>query len=317
MMDRFKNILVAAAPGHVDTAVLHDTIRLARRNRAQLTLLDVMDPLPPWRRSVNVEGRIVEIQDLLMQDRSDRFRHVVETAGGGHDVAVEVITGKPFVEVIRYVVDHQCDLVIVGEPEHDHERHPGVGAGVMQLLRKCPVPVWVMRPRGEAPLRVLALVDPDPSDPVRDGLNDLVLELAVAMVEDGEGELHVAHAWLLEGEATLRTSEFVSLPGEEVDLMVDATGREHQRRLEALAARHPIDAVGGSIHLVSGDPGRILPEMAARLHATVIVMGTVARTGLVGLIMGNTAETILRAVHCSVLAVKPVGFVSPVHLEHR
>jgi nucleotide-binding universal stress UspA family protein len=187
----------------------------------------------------------------------------------------------------------------------------------MQLLRKCPVPVWAMRPRGDAPLRVLALVDPDPSDPVRDGLNDLVLELAIAMVRDGAGELHIAHAWVLEGEATLRTSEYVALPGAEVDLMVDVTGREHARRLEELTARHRIDEVAGTVHLVSGDPGDVLPELAARLQATIIVMGTVARTGLAGLIMGNTAETILRAVHGSVLAVKPVGFESPVHTEAR
>ena len=76
-MDRFKNILAAAAPGQIDTAVLHDTIRFARRNGARLTVLDVMDPLPPWRRSVNVEGRIIEVQDLLMKDRRDRFRHVI------------------------------------------------------------------------------------------------------------------------------------------------------------------------------------------------------------------------------------------------
>lgn len=41
-------------------------------------------------------------------------------------------------------------------------------------------------------------------------------------------------------------------------------------------------------------------------------MGTVGRTGLNGLIMGNTAETLLRSLRCSVLAVKPEGFVSPV-----
>lgn len=316
-MDRFKNVLVAAAPGHVDTALLHDAIRFARRTGADLTVLDVIDQLPPWRRSVNVEGRIIEVQELLLKDRRDRFRHVIETAGGRADVQVEATTGKPFVEVIRRVVRDEFDLVIVGEPEHAHERRPGISAGVMQLLRKCPVPVWVMRPRGDRPLRVLALVDPDPTDAVRDGLNDLVLELATGMVHDGRGELHVAHAWMLEGEATLRSSEFVSLPEEEVDVIVDVTGREHRLRLEELTARHEIDQVGGIVHLVSGDPGHVLPELAARVQATTIVMGTVARTGLAGLIMGNTAETILRAVHCSVLAVKPVGFVSPVHVETR
>ncbi|MGB5166857.1 MAG: universal stress protein, partial [Acidimicrobiia bacterium] len=30
------------------------------------------------------------------------------------------------------------------------------------------------------------------------------------------------------------------------------------------------------------------------------------------LVIGNTAETILRSVRCSVLAVKPEGFITPV-----
>jgi nucleotide-binding universal stress UspA family protein len=47
----------------------------------------------------------------------------------------------------------------------------------------------------------------------------------------------------------------------------------------------------------------------------LIVMGTVARTGLGGLLIGNTAESVLQRVDCSVLAVKPEGFVSPVRLE--
>jgi len=44
-------------------------------------------------------------------------------------------------------------------------------------------------------------------------------------------------------------------------------------------------------------------------------MGTVARTGIQGFIMGNTAENILNQLDCSVLAVKPPGFVTPVTLD--
>ena len=43
-------------------------------------------------------------------------------------------------------------------------------------------------------------------------------------------------------------------------------------------------------------------------------MGTVARTGIAGLIMGNTAESILDQLEQSVIAIKPQGFVSPVKL---
>jgi nucleotide-binding universal stress UspA family protein len=49
-----------------------------------------------------------------------------------------------------------------------------------------------------------------------------------------------------------------------------------------------------------------------RLQIDCIVMGTVARTGVRGFIMGNTAETVLEQIDCSVLAIKPQGFVTPV-----
>jgi len=38
----------------------------------------------------------------------------------------------------------------------------------------------------------------------------------------------------------------------------------------------------------------------------------VARTGIPGLVIGNTAERILNGLVCSVLTVKPDGFVTPV-----
>jgi universal stress protein E len=41
-------------------------------------------------------------------------------------------------------------------------------------------------------------------------------------------------------------------------------------------------------------------------------MGTVGRAGIAGLLIGNTAEKILHQVECSVMTVKPDGFVSPV-----
>jgi nucleotide-binding universal stress UspA family protein len=52
--------------------------------------------------------------------------------------------------------------------------------------------------------------------------------------------------------------------------------------------------------------------MAAQLKADLVVMGTVARTGIAGLLIGNTADTILEQLRCSVLALKPPGFVTSI-----
>jgi nucleotide-binding universal stress UspA family protein len=65
-------------------------------------------------------------------------------------------------------------------------------------------------------------------------------------------------------------------------------------------------------HLPQGAAQKMIPELAVKLGADIVVMGTVARTGISGLIIGNTAETILYQLECSVLASKPAGFITPV-----
>ena len=59
----------------------------------------------------------------------------------------------------------------------------------------------------------------------------------------------------------------------------------------------------------------VVSEFSQGLGADLVVMGTVARTGIAGLFIGNTAEAILDQLACSVLAVKPSGFVTPVKLS--
>jgi len=315
-MDRFKSILVAAAPGHLEPLTLRAAVELADANGARLTVSDVVMPLPGWRRTVNVEGRVIDVEAAMVREREERLARMLQNTGDRVDVEVTVTVGEPFIEVIRKVVRDGHDLVMVGEPAVENPGVPQISSGVMHLLRKCPSPVWVMRPSANRKCRILALVDPDPGDPIRNGLNDLVMELATSLAMREQGELHIGHAWSMAGEATLRSSSYVGLPGSMVDVMVHETEIARRRELETLTSRHTTES-DSSIHLVSGEPGDALPRLADQLDIGLIVMGTVGRTGLRGLIMGNTAETILRSVRCSVLAVKPEGFVTPVKKPKR
>ena len=65
-------------------------------------------------------------------------------------------------------------------------------------------------------------------------------------------------------------------------------------------------------HFVNGVPREIIPQFANSNNTDLLVLGTVARTGIPGLFMGNTAENILNRLRCSVLAIKPPGFETPV-----
>ena len=90
---------------------------------------------------------------------------------------------------------------------------------------------------------------------------------------------------------------------------------EARKALDHLLAGSPDRPGRRFVHLLKGDPADVIAEFAKTGRVDLIVMGTVARTGIAGLLIGNTAETILQRVDCSVLAVKPDGFVSPVGLD--
>jgi universal stress protein E len=64
--------------------------------------------------------------------------------------------------------------------------------------------------------------------------------------------------------------------------------------------------------LQKGDVRRLLPQLVDERNVDLVVMGTVSRGGLPGLLIGNTAEKLINSLSCSVLAVKPDSFVSPI-----
>jgi universal stress protein E len=65
-------------------------------------------------------------------------------------------------------------------------------------------------------------------------------------------------------------------------------------------------------HLRMGQACQVISDSMVELGVDLLVMGTVARTGISGFHFGNTAETILEQVKCSTLALKPANFICPV-----
>ncbi|MCH5374990.1 MAG: universal stress protein [Planctomycetes bacterium] len=62
--------------------------------------------------------------------------------------------------------------------------------------------------------------------------------------------------------------------------------------------------VGWSQHLLEGDAGEQIVRFAAEQQVDLIVLGTHGRQGLMRLLMGSVAESVLRRATCPVLTVK-------------
>jgi nucleotide-binding universal stress UspA family protein len=66
------------------------------------------------------------------------------------------------------------------------------------------------------------------------------------------------------------------------------------------------------MHLSWGVPSQEIQRMSQHRGADLIVIGTVGRSGIRGVLLGNTAEKVLDTCDCSILTVKPDDFVSPI-----
>lgn len=90
--------------------------------------------------------------------------------------------------------------------------------------------------------------------------------------------------------------------------------QRHQRQLDGLLEKYALDDMSHQVHLLKGEAKSLIPALARDKQAELIVMGTVCRTGVAALFVGNTAEKVLQQADSSVLTVKPDGFVSLVTL---
>lgn len=307
-MKRFKNILCVIAPHADNRAAIGHAFALAESNQADVTAVSVIE---------DAAGPVAV---------DEHRRQVLDQLGavGGAAANIVVLRGKAAEEIIRAVLHRGHDLVIKTADDGGLKERL-LGGGDLQLLRHCPCPVWLVKPPArEKCRRILATIDADDSYPeheldTRRALNRTVLELAASLALAELAELHIMHAWHAPGESMLRGA-FVTKPESEVRQYVAAERARHdaalRREIDAFfataAGRDARKVLMPHTHLVKGWPRDVIPEQAEALGIDVVVMGTVARTGIPGLIVGNTAESILNRLRCTVLAIKPPGFTSPV-----
>lgn len=310
-MKQFKRILLYAGTGDFQAAITR-SVQLALENQATLTLMDVV---PPWPRKTAALGTHLmtpeELERQIIEERREKLLQMAsEYSATGVPIDVTIGIGKPADEIVRQVIRGSHDLV-VKTADGTSPVARLFGSVMISLLRTCPCPVWALKPEAHGEFdTVLAAIDPEAEDAEHANLNRTILELSLAIARRENAALHLVGAWDLWMESALRQHA----GDEEVDTMVVSRERELHESFEQMLQPHvqPTDRV--QIHIRRGTPAKTIRAMADQVEADLMVMGTVCRTGVAGVLIGNTAEQLLSDVNCSVLAIKPEGFVSPIEL---
>jgi nucleotide-binding universal stress UspA family protein len=310
-MQQFKNILLILNADDQETAAFDKAVSLAKQNGARLTLFSVLKE-PPGYQGYSVSVTQYQLKSAVTERREWLRGLTLGLPKDEIEVVISVVQGASFLEIIRQVLREQHDLVIITAEQKNGLRSRLFGTTSMHLMRKCPCPVWVVKRAQTQPFsRILAAVDPSVHDSEQDSLNPLILQLAANLARKETAELHIVHVWYLFGER-YGHSRGLSEDAQEAREQAKA---QHKQSFDALLSQTDITDVKPQLHLLEGDPDERIPELAVQQDIDLLVMGTVCRTGIAGFLIGSTAEEVLNQVDCSVLTLKPEGFVTPVTLE--
>ncbi|MCW8193877.1 universal stress protein [Proteobacteria bacterium 005FR1] len=304
-MSHFQNILFVgqALPG--ETAALRQALALGEGG-ARFSALVLCPPLP---------NSLSAYRERYRQFLADELRKDIKDLGHASPGAVDiqVVSGRaPAVKVVGEVLDRGCDLVV--KQVEATARGRGFRSLDMNLLRDCPCPLWLCRKAaddGTAHGKIAVAIDPHAETDEEKALSYDLLRLGRVLADrEHNRQLHVVGCGELAYEEYLRNSVFSRVTDDDVIAASLSVQRHDRTHLETLVNASGI-AGDVKIDLLRGEPDQRIPEYIADNEIGLLVMGTVARTGIPGFVIGNTAENLLQKIDCSLLAVKPRGFVSP------
>jgi universal stress protein E len=270
---------------------------IARRVNAPLTLLHSEKPDEYW------DGETRGFVDGSNHEGTSERVLAKTLARLPEEVKVRLVvrSESAWLAITREVLREGIDLVVAAKRTDIHSDDRKLGTVARKLLRECPCCVWLEDARqSENPSVILAGTD-------LSGVGDRVVELAASVADAFGAQLHVVHAFSVSLEAQLEGGE---------------ARREYERQqreravdqIERILAATPL-AGSAKLHVGLTSPTQAILEGVERLRPGLVVMGTISRGGIPGLLMGNTAERLIDRVDCALLTVKPDDFVCPVSPE--
>src|SRR5436190_18737101 len=123
------------------------------------------------------------------------------------------------------------------------------------------------------------------------------IEAALPMIKHFGADLHLVHVF----EPDYLSSSIVAIPLVVPELEV---GQRVRRRLRDVAEDYSVPLRRENIHAMKGRPFEEICRLAQEIDIDLIVIATRGHTGLKHLVLGSTAERVVRYSPCPVLVVR-------------
>lgn len=227
---------------------------------------------------------------------------------GECQVKLSVAFGSPWYELLRVASKHRDNLLICGTREQGSMSRFLFGSTGLKLLRHAECPVWLVKPRidDDATLDILCASD-------LTEVGEDVVSAGVLISQHIASRLNVVHVVNDDLHHVARTSLTEQQLAEQTTKATDQAEAKLHSQISLTDYRTLEN--GLQAHVKTGSASQTLLAAIEELNIDVLVLATRARDGLAGMVFGNTAEQLLWDVPCSVLAIKPDTFESPISFD--
>ena len=284
-------------------------VSLASQLSADLTFLAVLDVSAHTEELLHDQfAEATRSAEEATQNVLDRL--IAEAKSENVEAKSAIAFGRSWEEICKKVLCDGHDLVVVGTRDHNLASRFLFGSTGTKLLRNCPCPVWVTKP------------DPD--------WDDLKILVATDLGEVGQRALHMAIDGAQLAGAKLHVLHSIEekfgnhiwltgMPNEKIESFRTTKRAEVEEKLQEQLAQTDFRTLpfGVMTHIEEGPAEISILNAIDELGIDLLIMGTAARSGISGLLIGNTAERIISQANCSVLAIKPANFECPVELDEE
>ena len=200
--------------------------------------------------------------------------------------------------IVAHALDRGADLIVLGTHGRRGLGRMLLGSVAEEVVRKAPCPVWSVREQDPArlakiPRRILAPVDfSDPSKKVT--------ELAARLAKRFGAALDLLHVVEVPAYPAVGFPGGVPIVTDPDNRFVDESRISLEKLADGFASRFGIEA---KVHVLRGSPWVWIADFAREQESDLVLLATHGLTGPARLLIGSTAERVVRTAPCPVLTV--------------
>ncbi|MDR8524940.1 universal stress protein [Shewanella fidelis] len=291
LMIAYHNTLTLIDNDSAAQEALNKALQLARKTKAKVTALKINRP------NNNLLSRLGLIPENALDPMLFVKKLINQYQRQGVEIEVKQLNNvKDHIALIDESTRRHYDLIIINNQHHSLLKEV-MPSRESHLLRDSALPIMIVgnkhwQPHGH----ILTALETTESNFEHNQLNQSLLDDTQQLSRLLNSDIHLVNCYQLENWSMAVTADSHHRSDEEQK-------QQHWQRLLDKAKHYQLKRE--HLHLEQGLPDHVIPNVAHKCNANLLVIGAGEHHGLISELKGHTSAVIIDQLKCDILAIKP------------